>query len=194
MKKSMIILANTLIIFNLTSCSNLEEDTVVQQYERSNIDKIKNNIPDNGGVKLLRSAKFFQQGDIGRYWKSAKNVFLYTTSPTEAPSDYTFQMSLGKASSGGTAAIGRYYNPSTGDRLLTVSNEVSNNPSWVYEGNIGYGWTTPQISGSLSDTHPVYRYRKYDGGRHLFTTDYNEVGGGNSYWIYEGIAFHLTYN
>lgn len=197
MKKSIIILANALIILNLTSCSNLDEDTVLQQNNVPNLAN-NNNIRNNAGVNLLRSAKVvYTEGNIFRYWKSSGNTFLYTTSTNEVPSDYTYQMALGKANSSksaGSTIIGRYYNPSTGDRLLTVSNEVSNNPSWVFEGNIGSAWTTPQTNGDIFDTHPVYRYRKYNGGRHLFTVDYNEVGGGNSYWIYEGVAFHMAYN
>lgn len=170
MKKTFRITLFSLIALGIISCSN-EDDLNIKT------ENIQNEKRDNNP----QNAKF-DPSKISRYWKQSGNEFLYTNNPSEVPQGYAWQMFLGSANNG-EIGIGRWYNPSTGDRLLTITNEVDYNPSWVFEGKIGYA--TNSSSGI-----PVYRYRKYNGGRHLFTVDYNEVGGGNSYWIYEGIAFY----
>jgi len=188
MRKKLTLALISLLALNFTSCSEQDEDNLtVENRELQEESKVVNDLQNrNVNAKHI-------SGYIGRYWHSVGNHFLYTTSTTEAPKGYVFQTYIGKGQYG-DVAIGRWYNPSTGDRLLTITDEVKNNPSWVFEGTIGLATITPQNQGSLFGTQPVYRYRKYNGGRHLFTRDFNEVGLGNSYWIYEGIAFHIFIN
>lgn len=196
MKKTGWLVLHSLLALTFISCSNnIDEDLTLANNETSQIEgKTVDSIEVNGGIQFSQKVSIHQYGYIGRYWKSSGNDFLYSGSPDEAPNDYSYQMNIGKAYSGGNVSLGRWFNPSTGDRLLTITNEVSNNPAYIFEGEIGIASTTPFNEGTMWGTHPVYRYRKYNGGRHLFTVDFNELGGGNSYWIYEGIAFHMYYN
>lgn len=81
--------------------------------------------------------------------------------------------------------IYRFYSSSAGHYFSTSSTAPA---GYVSEGMIGYGWT----SGMTALASPVYRYVRIKGGtRHLYTTNYAELGAGNSSWRYEGIAFHL---
>ncbi|ASW74605.1 hypothetical protein IQ37_04325 [Chryseobacterium piperi] len=82
--------------------------------------------------------------------------------------------------------ITRWYNRRNGDRLLTQSNEVDNNSDWVNEGVLGLAARSDYDGNS-----PVYRYRGRRRSNHFFTTNFNELGNGNSAWVYEGIGFYV---
>ena len=81
--------------------------------------------------------------------------------------------------------IYRFYNNSAGHYFSTSSTAPS---GYVSEGMIGYGWVAAMTAPAV----PVYRYVRIKGGtRHLYTTNYSELGAGNSTWKYEGVAFSL---
>lgn len=193
MKKTISILTiGTLLFFSINSCSQ-EDETLMTEVSTNNARPNSNLIKDSLKFQKDMNAQdipitWHMDGYIGRYWKSSGNEFVYTRNPNEIPPSfgYSFQVNLGNPDQG-NASLTRWYHPSSGDRLLSINNEVAGFSGWIYEGQIGYVSTTQE-----SYNHPIYRYRKYNGGRHLYTRDFNEVGGGNSYWIYEGIAFYIN--
>jgi hypothetical protein len=192
MKKILAIFAIGTLVFSIQSCSR-EDETVLSEVSTNDTKSKSNLVTDS--LKFQKNMKaqeipitWHMAGYVGRYWKSSGNEFVYTTNPNEIPQSfgYSFQVNLGNPSSG-NASLTRWYHPSSGDRLLSITNEVAGFSGWINEGQIGYVSTTQQ-----SNNHPIYRYRKYNGGRHLYTRDFNELGGGNSYWIYEGIVFYIN--
>lgn len=191
MKKILAMFAIATLVFSINSCSQEDEPLMT---EVSTNDAKSNSNVEKDSLQFQKAMSkqsipitWHMGGYIGRYWKSSGNTFVYTTNPSELPASfgYSFQTNLGNPIQG-NVALTRYYHPSSGDRLLSTYNEVAGFSGWVNEGQIGYVSTTPD-----SGYPPVYRYRKYNGGRHLYTRNFNEVGGGNSYWIYEGIAFYI---
>jgi hypothetical protein len=203
MKKIFAIFAIGTLVFSTQSCG--QDETVLSEVmtndARPNQNVVKDSLQFQKNMSMFSNnlKAFHINGDVGRYWKSSGNDFVYTNNSSELPPSlgFTYQMNLGRAYSSfqTNATLTRWNHPSSGDRLLTVNNEHPGGSGWVNEGQIATVSTTPIDSGNpLFNTHPVYRYRKYNGGRHLFTVDYNELGGGNSYWVYEGVFFHMYYN
>lgn len=94
---------------------------------------------------------------------------------------------MGWVSATGTNPIYRYYRHNIGHYFSMSSATPS---GYVSEGSIGNGASgpIPLIGGGRS----VYQYVRIKGGSgHFYTTNYNELGGGNSSWRYEGVAFYL---
>ncbi|MBB2146761.1 hypothetical protein GM921_14755 [Pedobacter sp. LMG 31464] len=89
----------------------------------------------------------------------------------------------------GTNPIYRFYSPSGDNHYFSTSSVIP--AGYISEGMIGYGASGPiPVDAGKS----VYRYLRIKGGSgHFYTTNYNELGGGNSTWSYEGIAFYLYY-
>ncbi len=76
-----------------------------------------------------------------------------------------------------------------GDHLFTTnSNEVSGN-GWVYEGVVGYVFTTYVVS-TVNDALTSAVYRKFNGVDHLLTVDPYE--GNSSGYVNEGIVFYAV--
>jgi hypothetical protein len=94
-----------------------------------------------------------------------------------------------KSSVLGTVPLYRYFNKSSGDHMYTIDpNEGSNllTIGFVAEGISGY------VYGSqVTNTIPVYRYLSNNSHGHFYTYDYGELGGGNSGYRYEGVAFYV---
>jgi hypothetical protein len=94
-----------------------------------------------------------------------------------------------KSSVLGTIPLYRYFNKNSGDHMYTIDpNEANGLPAigFVAEGITGY------VYGSqVANTIPVYRYLSNNSHGHFYTYDYSELGGGNSGYRYEGVAFYV---
>lgn len=75
------------------------------------------------------------------------------------------------------------YNKTNRDQLLTT------NPAGEITGS---SWTTPIIIGRSGGNLAVYRYYSSNQNDHFYTTNFNELGGGNNSYVYEGIAFYIN--
>lgn len=80
------------------------------------------------------------------------------------------------------APLYRYYQ--SGCHFYTSNwAEQGSGTGWSYEGVEGYIFNI-QVSGR----YPLYRYYNSSSNDHLYTLDYNELGGGNYGYVYEGIV------
>lgn len=82
-----------------------------------------------------------------------------------------------------------------GDHYATLSPVAPN--GYTLEGILGYAsapTTYPSNGATLFIS--IYQYYRKKGGKltHLYANNYTELGGGNSYWGYEGIAFNMFKN
>jgi|GEM_PF-4602743 len=86
----------------------------------------------------------------------------------------------------GTVPLYRYYRHQVQDHYFSIY--VTSPPSgYVSEGVVGYAYNSPG-PGRV----PVYAYAKKTGSTdRLYTTNFNELGSGNSTWLYEGIGFYI---
>jgi hypothetical protein len=83
----------------------------------------------------------------------------------------------------------RYYQPTSFDHLYTTTFEVEGY-NWTDEGIEGYLYTYPEPG-----TVRLYRYYHGSGVKdHFYTTDFNDLGNGNSAWTYESAFIYYVYN
>jgi hypothetical protein len=84
----------------------------------------------------------------------------------------------------GFAPLYRFFRSNNNDHYFSLS---SSTPSgYVAEGITGYVYST-----SVTGSKPIYSYSAYSGDNRVYTSNYNELGGGDGYWRYEGIAFYV---
>ncbi len=92
---------------------------------------------------------------------------------------------MGWVAATGTNPIYRYYKHNTGHYFSMSSSTPG---GYISEGSIGSGASGP----APGATRPIYQYVRIKGGTgHFYTTNYNELGAGNSSWRYEGAVFYL---
>lgn len=132
---------------------------------------------------------------IYRLFHRSSASHFYTTSYSEyanlaGNSAYKDEGAIGfayKTQQAGTVLLRRFV-ANNGEHMYTIdSNEANSllNGGWHEEGPLGYVY-----SGQVSESIPVYRYvARYGTGGHFFTTNFNELGSGNSAYQYEGIAY-----
>lgn len=95
---------------------------------------------------------------------------------------------MGYSKQSGSIPIYRFYSNASGHFFSTNATTPS---GYVFEGIAAYGASG---AGPLADGmgRAIYKYTRKKGGvRHLYTSSYGEMGGGNADWLYEGIAFYL---
>lgn len=81
---------------------------------------------------------------------------------------------------GSRRGLGHFY--------TTSWNELGwGNSDWAFEQIQCYVFTSGLCWKSWGDTIPLYRYANLVDGDRFYTTNYNELGGGNWMWRYEGI-------
>jgi hypothetical protein len=96
----------------------------------------------------------------------------------------------------GATTLYRLYKSQTGEHFYTIdANENSYQLShgFVSEGNAGFVYSTNVSNSGGPATKPIYRYNSQTNG-HFWTSDYSELGSGNSQWTYEGIPFYVLVN
>lgn len=81
---------------------------------------------------------------------------------------------------GSRRGLGHFY--------TTNWNELSRgNSDWAFEQIQCYVFTSSFCWKLWGDTVPLYRYANLVNGDRFYTTNYNELGGGNWMWRYEGV-------
>lgn len=122
-------------------------------------------------------------------WRNLKNGDYIISDANEliGNSGWTREGMLGRiyknSSKAGTIPLYRYLLKSGFHFFTTNANEVGAGQG-TYEGVTGY------VSAKNDQgTIPVYRY--LNKSAHLYTTNFNELGGGNNGWTYEGVAGYI---
>lgn len=124
---------------------------------------------------------------------SLLNTFTTHFGPSPMP-DWTYEGALGNifiSQQPETVPLYRYYRGSNEDHYYSTVNAVP--AGYVSEGIQGYVYNSgPSTASLVSLRKPIYVYSTTSGkADHVYTTNFNELGNGNSHWRYEGIAFWL---
>ena len=165
------------ILLSITSCREAETEIVDVKDATTSAKKER---------MISQAAIVLPDVNIYRYYSPSRRQHYYTKlTPLNDLNDPYFihEGTLGKLSSFGFYnAVHVYIKSSNRDQFLTTNpNQELLNSNWVYKGIIGYS----------VGNYPVYRYYSSRQNDHFYTTNFNELGNGNSSYIYEGIAFYV---
>ncbi|AOM79387.1 hypothetical protein [Pedobacter steynii] len=132
------------------------------------------------------------------FYSSHTKKHMYSNSPlpselprTQPGQYYNFlERTLGAADdkvTGKGNMITAWFNINNEDLVLTTNpNEFNGQPGWKKDRDLGKSFL-----GSEEGSFPIYRYYRNSTSSHFYTRDKNELGDGNSGFVYEGVAFYL---
>jgi hypothetical protein len=132
---------------------------------------------------------------LNRWYNAKWGKHYYTTATTGGYYYPVYEGSIGILSpSPAGPALYAVTNPSTGDRVLTISEAEKNyltTIGFVNEGILGYTFPYGQPGTGASLYHTIYRYFHAQKKEHFYTNNLNELGYGRWGYQYEGVAFYL---
>lgn len=135
------------------------------------------------------------QDPLYRYCDKVTNLHFYTTDFSElgnGKGNYIFERVEGYVSGekyNGTIPLYRYCRRTDNAHFYTTDwNELkSGNNEYIYEGIQCYVSPRSTVGQPGYYTRPLYRYCRMSDNAHFYTTDWNELKGGNSEYLYERI-------
>ncbi|MDR4892263.1 MULTISPECIES: hypothetical protein [unclassified Chryseobacterium] len=167
----------------LLSCAREESEIQVE-----NETKLINKSTTGKGVEASKT----WERVITRYYSNTL-MKHYFGSPNQLPPGFpalgwrdegTAFILAGESGLGHIDPLYSMVHPGNGDNVIIFAHDIPAVAALGYQQKelIGYAYGP--------DATPVYRYYRPSKHGHLYTTNWNELGGGGNGWVYEGIFFY----